>query len=92
MPHISRVEKAYLSGTLPSGLEVLYPKRIKTVGQLTWMLYKVVLDYLWLAGEKSARYKDYAQIIAALDCAKEEFRRRKLNPYEDKAIEKNGEA
>lgn len=36
-------------------------------------------------------YNDYNEIVGMLECAKLEFYRRQISPYEDKKIEKNGD-
>ncbi len=58
-------------------------------GELTYLLYVTCLEYCNRI--EKPNFQTYAEVIAALDCAKEEFRRRILNPYEDKKIEENGD-
>lgn len=60
------------------------------VGELTYLLYKIAKDYGLALGE-SSDYARRSEAIAALDNAKEEFRRRHLNPYEDQKREENGD-
>lgn len=60
------------------------------VGELTYALYKIVHDRARLFGD-SVRYADHADVIAALDNAKEEYRRQHLNPYEDAKRAENGD-
>lgn len=58
------------------------------VGDLTYVLYKECVRYL---KNSSGRYADRAEIIAALECAKLEFYRKHIAPYEDKKIALNGD-
>ena len=60
------------------------------VGDLTWILFKLAKDYGIETVEEQS-YQRHAEVIAALDNAKEEYRRRFLNPYEDKKREANGD-
>ena len=85
MPYITNSQKLIL---MSEDGAVLYPQCVNNVGELTWMLYKIVKIYL-AKGQK--RYAEYAQIIAALDNTKAEFRRRELDPYEDCKRQENGD-
>jgi len=53
------------------------------------------LNYLFTAiidrQLKDANYARMNEIVGALECCKQEFIRRKLNPYEDKKIAENGD-
>ena len=40
---------------------------------------------------ENARYADYNEAVGVLECAKLELYRRKIAPYEDGAIERNGD-
>ena len=55
-------------------------------GELTYALYRACLDYL----PAKARFADYAEVMAALECAKLEFYRRRVAPYEDTKIAESG--
>lgn len=61
------------------------------VGELTWELFTMARAY-GMGDETRESFKRHAEVIAALDCAKEEYRRRFLNPYEDRKREANGDA
>ena len=56
-------------------------------GELTYALYRACLDYL----PENARFADYSEVVAALECTKLEFYRRRLAPYEDGKIEQSGD-
>lgn len=60
----------------------------RNAGELNYMVTKLCHEYLVLHGE---RYQTYNDILGALEGAKLELYRRKLGPYEDKAIKKNGD-
>lgn len=55
-------------------------------GELNYTITKLLLA---LKGE--GKYKDYNELIGALESAKLEFYRRAVAPYEDKKIAENGE-
>jgi hypothetical protein len=56
-------------------------------GVLNYRITKTIIEWL----DKEPRYSDYNAAIGALECAKLEMVRRSLSPYEDKAIERNGD-
>lgn len=57
-------------------------------GELNFMLTELVLRYLSLHGR---RYRTMNDIVGALECCKQEFIRRVVNPYESEKIEENGD-
>lgn len=59
-------------------------KRFSIPGRLNYFLFK-------LAKETCSCYADYAAFIGELESAKLEIYRRQIAPYEDKAIERNGD-
>ncbi len=56
-------------------------------GMLNYRITKILID--WLG--KEPHYADFNAAIGALECAKLELVRRSLGPYEDTAIERNGD-
>lgn len=58
------------------------------VGQLNYVITKLMIKYINENGEK---YKHYNDLIGVLECAKMELYRRKINLYEDKKINENGD-
>ena len=62
---------------------------IHTVGDLNYAISMMCLSFVKKLGGMS--YTNANSIVGVLDCAKEEFRRRMLNPYEDTKIEENGD-
>ena len=62
--------------------------RPRNKGDLTYLLYLTAVEWLQ-NGEKN--FDRRADAIAALECAKLEFYRRHLAPYEDIKIKENGD-
>lgn len=58
-----------------------------TAGELNYKLTSLCLKYL----EGRLSYNTLNEIVGALECCKQEFYRRLCGPYEDKAIERNGD-
>lgn len=61
---------------------------LRTPGELNYALSEVAKAYL---KGKPVRYDSMAEVVAAFDNAKDEFRRRVLHPYENSKIEQNGD-
>ena len=68
---------------------------VESLGDLTFILVDACLSYKFTLerGDESFdfRYEDYASVIGALECAKQELYRRLVAPYEDKKIKENGD-
>lgn len=84
MPYINQkerneIEDCLLQGSIP---------KLLTPGELNYFLTLVCLDYLNIKGMS---YTHASEVVSALECAKLEFYRRKLAPYEDKKIQENGD-
>jgi hypothetical protein len=58
-----------------------------TTGQLNYLITKACVEFL--AGQCS--YASLNEVIGVLECAKQEFYRRMVAPYEDKKKKANGE-
>ena len=84
MPYINKKAR---SAVLKYGTTV-----INKPGELNYFLTTHIMAYLTRQGHnKKIGYGDYNEVIGVLDCVKEEFRRRVLNPYEDKKREEEGD-
>lgn len=59
-----------------------------SIGELNYRICKEVIAYL---ENHHISYAVYNEIIGVLECAKLEVYRRKVAPYEDTAIAKNGD-
>lgn len=79
MPYIHPTERlALTNGTID----------IQTAGQLNFCFTMLALDYLETKGEN---YQTYNDILGALEGAKLELYRRRIELYEDKKISENGD-
>lgn len=58
------------------------------VGELTYAFSKMAWEYLW---RRTNRFATHAEIVAALECTKQEYYRRVLGRFEDEKIEVNGD-
>lgn len=77
MPYIDSEAKARLN-----------PESIpETAGELNFMITKLLIDYLGSA----PNYQRFNDCLGALEGAKLELYRRKVAPYEDQAIKRNGD-
>lgn len=86
MPYIDKFEKdavdADFIGTVFQG-----SRSPKTPGRLAYAIYRVCLNYLG----RAARFSDFALVCGVLVCMVFELYRRRIAPYEDVAIAKNGD-
>jgi hypothetical protein len=62
---------------------------MNVAGHLNFVLTKVCLEYI--ENNNGPSYKNYNDVIGALECCKLEMYRRAVAPYEDKKIEENGD-
>ena len=62
--------------------------KIENEGQFNYVITKIAHRLIKKWGEK---YAHYNAIVGVLECVKQELYRRRIAPYEDKAIEKNGD-
>lgn len=59
-----------------------------TPGELNYLITNICTEY---AAKHTHGYAVYNDIIGALECAKQEFYRRVVVPYEDIKIKENGD-
>ncbi len=78
MPYLDEEAKNYMARGLIG----------RVSGELNYELTLVILNYLAI---HHLSYQTCNDIVGALDNCKDEFRRRVQHPYEDKAIERNGD-
>jgi hypothetical protein len=62
-------------------------KDAMTAGELNYQITELIRNY-WIG---FPNYQGINDIVGALECAKQEFIRRVVNPYEDKKIIENGD-
>jgi hypothetical protein len=69
--------------------EYLWQEKLpETGGDLNYIITRLCKEFLDNLGEN---YERINQVIGALECAKQEFYRRIVSPYEDKKIKENGD-
>ncbi len=85
MPYITQDQREYIDRHLHSILFQL--KELPyTVGELNYIITKLMIALI-----KEKNYTQMNNIIGAMECAKLEFYRRMVAPYEDKKIKENGD-
>ena len=80
MPYIKGKQRRY-------DLQIA-PYAMQSIGELNFGITD--LCNTWLR-KTQKRYADYNAIIGALECAKQEFYRRMVAPYEDQKMRENGD-
>lgn len=83
MPYITDIEKDEIDKQI--NYNDLY---MPTSGALCYVIYKIVLAYLKLNGKS---FRTFSEINGALECAKMEFYRKIVAPYEELKIKENGD-
>lgn len=56
-------------------------------GELCYCVYKIMK----IQAEKNMRFQTLSNVVSEVECAKLEFYRRIVAPYEDKKIKENGD-
>lgn len=78
----------------PTRKEVLEPlvdqitQRCDNAGDVTYVIYALAKKWIDLSG---MNYKNLSGVVGCMDCAKTEFYRRIVAPYEDEKIKENGD-
>ena len=62
---------------------------IQSTGELTYCIYKLMKMLLEKHGKSS--FVNMAPLLSEVECAKLEFYRRIMSPYEDEKIKENGD-
>jgi hypothetical protein len=91
MPYIKQVDRAILDvhiNAIVDRLDGPGKDEIDVPGNLNYIIFAIVKRYLAKHGMKYFRIN---AIIGALECCKQEIYRRLAGPYEDTAIERNGD-
>ena len=78
MPYIKDENKKYLN---------IDDKIIDTPGSLNYLITQAIMHFL----PANYNYSDLNAVIGVLECAKQEFYRRVVVPYEEKKKEENGD-
>jgi hypothetical protein len=58
---------------------------IRNLGELNYVITQLILSM------KPKTYTEYNALVGVLECVKQEFYRRAVSEYENKAIERNGD-
>lgn len=84
MPYILQSDRKRLDPTIQKLAELINPEQ--RAGELNYIITKLLL-----LNTGEGRYKDFNELIGALESAKLEFYRRKVAPYEDTKIGQQGD-
>ena len=90
MPYIKKEERQRLDPHIETLFHELAKSGEDIEGNLNYTL-TTLLGSIPVAFGDAWRYKHINRVIGTLECVKQEFYRRLAGPYEDKAIEKNGD-
>jgi hypothetical protein len=87
MPYIPSSDRA-LFYTQLAALEDIVTVHGLSNGELNYLITRIALMYVRRHGTS---YNTLSDVVKALECAKLEFYRRLMAPYEDLKIEQNGD-
>lgn len=79
MPYIRDIDKYNIENEI---------KTVDSAGELNYVISNICKNYMI---HKGTCYQTLNEIIGVLECAKQEFYRRIVVPYEDIKIEENGD-
>lgn len=89
MPYIPQDDRFAYDASISHIVDVLVDEYGGAApGSLNYIITKLIVDLLARVG---ADYHKYNTVIGVLECCKQELYRRHVGPYEDKAIERNGD-
>lgn len=89
MPYIKQEDRGRFDPHIVSLLSEL--TRGGTTSPKSGEINYVISKLIWELFESAPSYNEGNALIGALECAKLEFYRRELAPYEDKKISENGD-
>ena len=87
MPYITKKDRIKFETSLSKILQS-YIQEPFTTGELNYLITKIIHMYI---EEKGLKYEYINDVIGVLECAKTEFERRVVGPYEEKKIKENGD-
>jgi hypothetical protein len=87
MPYIAKEDRPQYQDLLIELSKIVPQDRTKRCGHMNYII-SLLLEKVY---GKTMKYCDYNEICGLLSCVKDELYRRKTGPYEDEAIEKNGD-
>jgi len=90
MPYITNTARKNLANLCINSEGEL---QIETEGELNYLITKICVKYLYKNNMimNKINYKRLNDIIGVLECAKLEFYRRMVSPYEDTKCKENGD-
>jgi hypothetical protein len=89
MPYIKKEDRKKFDSIIEDFVDALTEHGFKpfSEGELNYVISKII----WGMFDTKPSYKLGNNLVGVLECVKQEFIRRKLNPYEDEKIKENGD-
>jgi hypothetical protein len=89
MPYIEKKDREKLDSEIEDVIDALTNHGFKTavVGDVNYVFSKII----WTLFQKNRSYTNGNNLVGVLECVKQEFIRRQLNPYENEKIAQNGD-
>lgn len=84
MPYISKPNRKFIDDNMES-----ITIEINSEGDLNYTIFRLLDEFV--ADNGGPSYINYNKVMGVLDCCAREYYRRRVAPYEDKAIERNGD-
>ena len=85
MPYIKQEDRDHFICDIDDLISRL--KINKSPGELNYVISSIV----WELFDDNPSYTEGNKLVGVLECVKQEFIRRRLNPYEDEKIKSNGD-
>jgi hypothetical protein len=86
MPYIPQDKRDVIDPALKPILDLVGSGGLQA-GDINYILSMII----WTIWMSDPRYTTANTLVGAMECAKLEFLRRKVNEYENKAVERNGD-
>ena len=89
MPYIKKDEREKFNSLIEDVIDALTNHGFNAVspGELNYCISSII----WKIFKKNPSYTLGNSLVGALECVKQEFIRRHLNPYEDQKVKENGD-
>ena len=92
MPYIEQSRRDVYEESINNIVNEMFRKSVTdenaVSGELNYIIFSIMKRYVKAKGK---RYFRMQNLLGALDCCSKEFYRKVVAPYEDEAIEKNGD-
>jgi hypothetical protein len=91
MPYVKQELREYIDEEINNLVHVMLARTAPTErkGLANYVITRILLSFLQPAS--GWNYASLADVIATLECSKQEIYRRLVAPYEDKAVAKNSD-